>query len=170
MQLYKTFCKLYLIKRFSLRPPELIKFVDMVGKYYRWFNVLSQPSKDNLVLEFIDEDLKKSAWIDAMKCQILLWKKASHELVLWLETIENKEDIDHGMVSIFLHLHHVTQNCANLNNTDQHFLNFENKDLFYYDDYNEHLTIPVYSGIKSSIETEFILNTLLSLGRFSTEQ
>ena len=60
---------------------------DMVGKYYRWFNVSSKPLKDNLVLEFLDEDLKKYAWIDAMKCQILLQKKALHELILWLETI-----------------------------------------------------------------------------------
>ena len=41
--------------------------VDMVGKNYRWFNVSSKPLKDNLSLEFLDEDLKQSAWIDAMK-------------------------------------------------------------------------------------------------------
>ena len=46
--------------------------VDMVGKYYIWFNVSSKPLKDNLALEFIDEDLKKCVWIDAMKYQILL--------------------------------------------------------------------------------------------------
>ena len=39
MQLYKTSCKLILITRFSLRPPELITIVDMVVKYYRWFNL-----------------------------------------------------------------------------------------------------------------------------------
>ena len=64
--------------------------VDMVGKYYIWFNVSSKPLKDNLVLEFLDEDIKKSAWIDAMKCQILLQNKALHELIFWLETIENE--------------------------------------------------------------------------------
>ena len=103
-----------------------------------------------------------------MKCQILLQKKSLHELILWLETIENEEDIDRGMVSLFLHLHHVTQNYANINNTDQNFLDFSNKHLFYDDDNNEHLPIPVYSGIKPSMGPEFILNTLLSLGRFST--
>ena len=69
-----------------------------------------KPLKDNLVLGFIDEDLKKSAWIDAMKCQILPRKKALHELTLWLETIKNEEDIDHIMVLLFRYLHHVTQN------------------------------------------------------------
>ena len=78
--------------------------VDMVGKYYKWFNISSKTLKDNLVLKFIDEYLKKSAWIDAMKCQVLLRKKALHELILWLETIENEEDIDHGMVLLFRHL------------------------------------------------------------------
>ena len=64
--------------------------VDMVGKYYIWFNVSSKPLKDNLVLEFLDEDLKKHPWIYAMECQILLLKKALHELILWLKEAENK--------------------------------------------------------------------------------
>ena len=70
--------------KFSLRPPELMTIVDTVGKYYRWFNVSSKPLKDNLVLEFIDKYLKKSYCIDATKCQILIRKKALHELILWL--------------------------------------------------------------------------------------
>ena len=70
---------------------------------------------------------------------------------MWLETIENEEDIDHGMVSLFRHLHHVTQNYANLNNTDQIFLCFANKHIFYDDDDDDHLPIPVYSGIKPSM-------------------
>ena len=71
--------------------------------------------KDNLVLEFLDGDLYFFVWVDAMKCKILLREKSLHELILWLETIENEEDIDHGMVSLFRHLHHIIQNCANLN-------------------------------------------------------
>ena len=58
MQLYKIYFKLDLITIFSLRPPEFMTIVDMVGKYYIWFNVSSKPLKDNLSLEFIDEDLK----------------------------------------------------------------------------------------------------------------
>ena len=86
-----------------------------------------------------------------MKYQLLLRKKALHELVFWLETIKNEEDIDCGMVSLFHHLYHVTQNCANLNNTDQSFLDFANRHLFYDDDDDEHLPIPIYSGIKPSL-------------------
>ena len=66
--------------------------------------------------------------------QNITLKKVLHELILWLETIENEEDIYHGMVSLFLHLHHNTQNCANINNTNQTLLDFENEHIFYYDE------------------------------------
>ena len=39
----------------------------------------------------------------------------------------------------------------------------------YDDEDDEHLTIPLYSDIELSMGIEFILNTLLSLGRISTE-
>ena len=71
---------------------------------------------------------------------------------MWIKTIENEEDVDHGMFSLFRHLHRVTQNLANINNTDQNFPDFANKHLFYNDDDDEHLPIPVYSGIKTSME------------------
>ena len=105
-----------------------------------------------------------------MKRQTFFWKKALHKLILWLETIENEEDIDRGMVSLFHHLHNVTQNCANLNNTDQVFLDFTNKHLFYDDEDDDHLPLPIYLCVKPSIGPKFIFNTLLSLGRLSTKR
>ena len=78
MQLYNTSCKLYLITRFSLRPPELMKKFDIVCKYYRCFNVSSKPLKDNVLIELLDEHIKKCAWIDAMKLQVLIQNKALH--------------------------------------------------------------------------------------------
>ena len=89
---------------------------------------------------------------------------------MWLESIENEEYIDHGMVKLFRHLHNVTQNCANLNNINQIYLDFTNKHLFYDNDDNAHLNTPVYSGIKTSIGPGFILNTLLFLGRLYIER
>ena len=58
MQLYNNYCKIDPITRFSLRPPELMIIVDMVGKYYKWFNVSLKPLKDHYVIEFLYEDLK----------------------------------------------------------------------------------------------------------------
>ena len=75
-------------------------------------------------------NISKYACIDAMKIQKLLQKKSLHELILWLETVENEEDIYHVMVSLLRHLHHVTPNCANLNNTDQIFPDSALKNLF----------------------------------------
>ena len=74
------------------------------------------------------------------------------------------------MVSLFRHLNHVTQNCANLNNTNHIFLDFKNKHIFYNDDNDDHLPITVYSGIKPSRGPEFILNAVLSLGIFYTDR
>ena len=74
------------------------------------------------------------------------------------------------MVSIFCRLYHVTQNCANLNDTDQNFLDFANKHLFYDDNNDQYSPIPVYPGIKHSMGPTFILNTLPYQGRFSTER
>ena len=75
MQLYNNSFKLDLIMRFSLRSPELVKIVGMVVKYHIWFNVSSNFLKDNVVLGFLDEDIQKYAWIDAMMFQILLQKR-----------------------------------------------------------------------------------------------
>ena len=89
---------------------------------------------------------------------------------MWLEKKENEENIDNRMVSLFRYLHHVTNNCANINNTDQIFHDFANKHLLFDDVNYEHLPIPVYLCIKPSVWTEFILNILSSLGRFSKER
>ena len=52
----------------------------------------TKPSlKYDVVLDVLNEDLKKYAWIDAMKYQILLLKKAFHELILWIKTIKMKK-------------------------------------------------------------------------------
>ena len=76
MQLYKTYCKLYLITIFSLRPPELITIVDIVGKYYGWLNVSSKPLKDNLVIGFLDEYLKNM--IGLMQLRSKSYSERSH--------------------------------------------------------------------------------------------
>ena len=174
MQLYRTSCKIDLITRFSLRPPELLTIVDMVGKYYRWFHVSSTPLKDSIVLDYLDDDIENSPWIDAMKCQIFLRPKALPELIEWIDSIEHEEGIYEPMVVLFRKLNEVVTNVIDLddlNDSDRIFLSFAEKHLLYNDDSDEdHLPIPVYSSIKPSMAPEFILSTLLSLGRFSTER
>ena len=57
LQLYKTFCKLDLILRYILSPPELMTIFYMFGKYYRWFNASPKPLKENVVIKFINKDI-----------------------------------------------------------------------------------------------------------------
>ena len=83
--------------------------------------------------------------------------------------IENEEDIGQGMFSLFGRLHHVTQNCANINDANRKFPGFANKHLFYDNENDKHFLIPVYSGIIPFMGSEFIINTSLSLGVFSTQ-
>eukprot|EP00957_Ditylum_brightwellii_P173229 13187184-Ditylum_brightwellii.AAC.1 len=144
-----------------------MSIVDMVGKYYRWFNVLSNPLKDTAVQELLDNDINQLTWIDAMKCQILLRKKALPELLVWIETINHKEGIYTPMDTLFGKLQEVTTNNDHLNEGDQSLLEFAEKHLFFDDIDEDQLPIPIYSSIKPSMGPEFILSMLLSLGRFS---
>ena len=49
------------------------------------------------------------------------------------------------------------------------FLIHAKKNLIYDDDHEDHLPIPVFSYIRPTMGTQFILHLLLSLGSFSTE-
>ena len=77
--------------------------------------------------------------------------------------VSSKPLKDHSVLEVF-------ETCANINNIDQIFPDFANKHVFNYDDDDENLTIKVYSVIKPSMGPEFILNQLLSLGRFFAER
>ena len=55
--------------------------------------MLSKPLKDSVVLDLLDNDHKKSPWIDAMKCRVLLRRRALPELIAWINNIEQEEGI-----------------------------------------------------------------------------
>ena len=57
-----------MITQFSLRPSELITLVDMVGSYFRWFIVASNPLKEVTLEDLLYKDLQQSAWIHATGC------------------------------------------------------------------------------------------------------
>ena len=88
MQLNRNSVKVDMITLFSLRPPELVRIVDMVGNYLRWFHVASKRMKDSIVSELIHENIYKSAWIDGFNCQIMLRLKALTELIDWIKSIK----------------------------------------------------------------------------------
>lgn len=53
----KKSAKLDKITQFGLRPPELCSLFDMVGKFYRWFEVGNKPLKDEKISEILDENI-----------------------------------------------------------------------------------------------------------------
>ena len=163
MHLHRKSVRLDNITQFSLRPPELRECIDMVGKYYRWFNVATEPHSSPC--DLIQDNLYKSAWFDGKDCQVLLRIKALPELLLWLTNIEGEDNCDRDMVSLFRRLDRALSSSE-----DEEFRTFAYKHLIYKEDSNEHLPIPVYSYIKPTMAPEFILHILLSMGRFHTER
>ena len=174
MALYKASSKLDKITQFSLRPPELMIF-DMVGKYFRWFDIGSKALKDSVIYEFLDEDIYQSTWIDASKNQIMIRKKAIPELLSWLDSIIVDENNERTMETIqfFQILYHVTHSDKeSLDDDETYFYEYAMSSLVceYDDGYDNHLPIPVYTYIKPSMGTQFLLHIMLSMGRFSTER
>ena len=170
MELYKDSVKVDKITQFSLRPPELLNCVDMVGKYYRWFDISSKPLKNATIYFLLNDDIYKSVWIDGKKCQILLRLKALPELILWLDEIENEGETHQEIIDMFRYLDQVLNHESGV--YDEEFYQFAYDHLLcdYDDGFENHLPIPVYSYIKPTMAPEFILHILLSMGRYKTER
>ena len=73
------------------------------------------------------------------------------------------------MVDLFNEINELSMNDRELNVTDdEQFLRHIHNALMFEDEI-EHLPIPVYSYIKPTMGTQFILHLLISMGNFSTE-
>ena len=70
-----------------MRPPELLA-IEMVGNCYRWFYVAYKPLKVDVMSNVLNIDMKKTAWIDDVKVQILLCRKSLPKLIAWIEELE----------------------------------------------------------------------------------
>ena len=72
------------------------------------------------------------------------------------------------MIGIFNNIYHHYIDGSSANLTVEMVAHIENN-LVYNDDHEDHLPIPVFSYIRPTMGTQFILHLLLSLGHFSTE-
>ena len=171
IHLLKSHCRVDKITQFSLRPPEIMTLVDMVGKYFRWFEISSEPLKRGAVHSLLEADINYSAWIDGLYRQVLLRRKALPELLSWIEqTFSTLDPFQSDMVNLFKRIDNVlSQEEANLSEDDLAFLHQAKKHLLCDND-DGHLPIPVYSYIKPTMGASFILHVLLSMGRFTTER
>ena len=80
-------------------------------------------------------------------------------------------DVDENqhMVQLIENIGHVfSEPSSSLSIDDNELLEFTKQNLIY-EDNNSHLPIPVYSYMRPTMVHQFILNILLSLGKFSTK-
>lgn len=158
------------VTQFSLRPPELRDVCDKLGDYFRWFHVGESCLKKDETISLLDVDLWRCGWIDLLQCQVKLRKKAIPEICLWLDLIEDEEQVPDDMVSIIQKISYVLSenDNSNLNTEEKLFFEFASEKLIY-EDNKKHLPIPVFDYIKPTMGPQFLHHLLLSLGRFTTE-
>jgi hypothetical protein len=132
IQLLKSHCRVDKITQFSLRPPEIMTLVDMVGRYFRWFEISSEPLKRAAVRSLLNNDINYSAWIDGLYCQVLLRRKALPELLSWIEqTFSTLDPFQSDTVNLFKRIDNViSQDEAHLSEDDLAFLH-QAKNHFY---------------------------------------
>ena len=154
---------------FSLRPPELREIVTQVGNFYRWFYIGNTAIHDTKLEELIDADIYNSCWINSLQQHVYIRQNALSELMCYL----GKKDVVEYTDSFVIMYNWIKEiyrlsTAMDLNNDEKQILEFITKNIIY-DDELKHLIIPVFSYIKPTMGTRFILHILLSLGHFETE-
>ena len=113
---------------------------------------------------YISNDIYSCKWIDGMQRLVLLRKTAINKLIDYIENkmTHHDKEADHIkiMIDLFKNIHH-----NYIHNPESLIENIWVQD----DIEEEHLPIPVYSYIKPTMGTHFILHLLLSMGHFDTE-
>ena len=161
------------ISEFSVRPPELCSCFDQVGNYYRWFYIEKTTIEKEKLIKLLNANLSQSTWIDSHFRVIRIQNKAINEAIKWLDDVISKDDDFYHSTGKF-EIYHMMKEIYNVivhpnNVEDEEFITHATRYLIYNDDEEEHLPIPVYSYIRPTMGTQFILHILLSLGRYTTE-
>ena len=157
------------ISEFSIRPPELRNCFDQVGMYYRWFVITKETLTKENVLDILSESLHRSAWIDGQSRKVLFRDIALIEIWDWLEnTIAKDDDFNNniGKQNVYQLFSDIKEALSNPEDNED-FVEFIHSNFLFVEILK--LPIPVYSYIRPSIQHQFILHLLLSLGRYETE-
>jgi hypothetical protein len=157
-----------MISAFSIRVPELSSCFDKVGSYYRWFKIDKRSQRKEALLELLSPNIRESSWIDGQGHITWVRRKAISEVMAWLEDViahdPDYNDVSNGkqeIVALFQDIHHSIQSNTTNDELESRFV--------FNDDMEEHLPVPVFSYIRPTMGTQFILHILLSLGRYKTE-
>ena len=162
------------ITKFSLRPPEIRNIVTELGNYYRWFHVSKKKIPFKEISSLLNKDIRKSVWLDDLQKLVKLRSKAIPELIMSLQNKQdnNKFENNSGFCEMFDWIREINilkeKKEEDMTSVDQRLLCFVNKFLLFENE-DRHLPIPVYSYIKPTMGTRFILHILLSMGHFETE-
>ena len=168
--------------QFGLRPPELFPLFNMLGNYYRWFNI----TKEKVSIQDLDKniqiELTGTSWIDCLQRRVRVRKKALPEIMQWFDSRCNElymvhSDHEDSIIELFTRIFAIYYSddkgrgiMDDLDDAEYlDFLNHVEKKLILNDDEEDHLPVPVFSYIIPTMNTLFILHILLSMGRFETE-
>ena len=172
----KSHISLDSITKFSVRPPELTPLIREVGQYYRWFYVEKNVLKAKECEEGLKSSLYTSMWIDGVQRKIKVRSKAFPEIKEYIAELDlpivfDDEDPLHNIAGLFEHMFRIfeaKEESQQLSIVDERLYLFMSNELIYFDD-EKHLPIPVYSYIKPTMGSRFILHIMLSMGRYDTE-
>jgi hypothetical protein len=164
------------ISQFSIRPPELRYLFDQVGNYYRWFKIISKEVNEDKLRNIITNNIRSSSWVDGLQRVVKIRVKAIPEVIDYINNKMNHHNREAPHIKMMVDLFndissHIENNQDNeeISEENQVFGNQIKSAWIDNDEQNEHLPIPVYSYIKPTMGTQFILHLLLSMGHFNTE-
>ena len=169
------------LTRFGLRPPELM-FVDSQVDYHKCFfqdrlqklkiKRTTDGVRITITQQFVNQDVMKSAWIDALEKQTFV-RRAGLQFLL----DEYQRVIPQSMILLFHCLYydyHNTVHSSITTNEQQGRIRtatqlFDSSLFFHDDDNNINLPIPIWPCIKPTKGHKFLVHILLSMGRFNNE-
>ena len=100
------------ITQYGLRPPELLRFINMLEKYYRWFEIIPGKVKVREFKDYISTNLYRSCWIDCLQRFIQVKKRALPEIMLWCDKRQNETNIQNNvliMIQLFKDINTIFQ-------------------------------------------------------------
>ena len=122
--------------------------------------------------EKVQTNIRKSCWIDGLHHQVRLRKKAFGEVLSYLQSKVDKNDIegiDYGLFNFIKKIMTLEQQDHLSDLEDLMLRDFAREELIYDDKEMVFLQVPVPSQITPKNAHQFILHYLLKYGRFETE-
>mmetsp|Transcript_19481 Transcript_19481/g.27406 ORF Transcript_19481/g.27406 Transcript_19481/m.27406 type:complete len:548 (+) Transcript_19481:1364-3007(+) len=165
------------ISQFGVRPPELRHLFNRVDQYYCWFIIQKGKTISGSKLhELISEDLKKSIFVDGMQQQIKLRMRAIPEIRQYFEELTSElahddiyfDDLERESITVMIGFFNEIYLAVNNEHDDTQFTNIVKKHLVD-DDSDRHLPDIVFTYVKPTLNVQYLLHILLSMGRFETE-